>query len=650
MPSSFSKYCLLSGLIVFFAVLAYGNALNGPLFFDDLPNLTQNEPLKINGAEFDAWRSAAYSSGAGALRRPVSMLSFAANHAVFGAFTPFSLKAVNLVIHLLIAALVYYLSLAIFRTPALPRKSIKDLQLVSMAAAVIWLLHPLHVSTVLYSIQRMAQLSTLFVVFGLSVFIHYRLQWAERAAYAGEMFAAGLWLLLITLLATLSKENGALLPWLLAVVEVCLFRGRWRGSQSRVLVCIGWAALLLPLLLMSLIFMIKPGLFTAGYQARDFTLSERLFTQVRILWHYLYWLCVPDIRAMGFQHDDIAISRGFIAPIGTLLSLLALVLALVMAFIVRRRYPLILFSLFFFLVAHVMESSVLALEMVYEHRNYLPSIGIALLLAQILTSRKLSRNKVSVYFPVGCVFSVLLLMLVLRSQVWSGQMSLAQANLVNHPTSSRAQYFYATALLNRYVQGQEAGMSEEESRSLMVDIRQYHLQMLQRSRDDVLALVMLIYVDSYYFPGLGKTEEWFVLLEEKLEGRVLQATDVTALTLLWGCVGSGDCDVPLSRARALLNNLISANPANVRLLIADYHLLASTRATFEARISPLEKAANIDPRHPSVQIYRVLEMGKANEVGAMYEIVRKWLEHDPNRWALPVIKPLFSPADKNVGS
>ncbi|MCY0536413.1 hypothetical protein, partial [Klebsiella pneumoniae] len=44
----------------------------------------------------------------------------------------------------------------------------------------------------------------------------------------------------------------------------------------------------------------------------------------------------------------------------------------------RKRAPSIPAGWFFFLVAHLVESSFLPLEMYYEHRNYLPSFGLLL--------------------------------------------------------------------------------------------------------------------------------------------------------------------------------------------------------------------------------------------------------------------------------
>ena len=103
------RLSIFAMLLVVLGGLSYWPGLAGPLLFDDRPALTANEQVKIDGSVFDEWRTAALSSNSGTLRRPVSMLSFAANHAVAGGFVPAYVKATNLVIHLAMGALLYYL-------------------------------------------------------------------------------------------------------------------------------------------------------------------------------------------------------------------------------------------------------------------------------------------------------------------------------------------------------------------------------------------------------------------------------------------------------------------------------------------------------------------------------------------------------------
>jgi len=222
---------LCAALIALAALLVYLPGLSGPLFFDDKPALTANELVKIDGGAFDEWRAAAFSSHSGLLRRPIAMLTFAANHALAGGFSPAALKAANLAIHFASAGLLYAFSLLLLRALGLGRTPAVQ-QLTALTAAGIWLLHPLHVSTVLYTVQRMAQLSTFFVLAGLLLFTRYRRRWAEVGATAGEVLAAALWLLLLTALAALSKENGILLLWLVALAQ-CSRAGWMLQGQKR---------------------------------------------------------------------------------------------------------------------------------------------------------------------------------------------------------------------------------------------------------------------------------------------------------------------------------------------------------------------------------------------------------------------------------
>lgn len=174
-----NRLLFLAGMLT---TLAYWPGLLGPFFFDDLHNLTENQTLvNLDLTEADSWRTAAYSSTAGMFYRPLSMITFAVNLSFAGEFTPFSLKATNLAFHLLTAFCVYFFCNLVLRSPALACSRLcgSDRKFIAILAAAIWALHPLHVSTVLYAVQRMAQLSTLGVLAGLIVFLRYRLKWAE---------------------------------------------------------------------------------------------------------------------------------------------------------------------------------------------------------------------------------------------------------------------------------------------------------------------------------------------------------------------------------------------------------------------------------------------------------------------------------------
>ncbi|MCB1705627.1 MAG: hypothetical protein KDI17_12235 [Halioglobus sp.] len=630
-------------LVVLLCTLAYGVALHGPLFFDDEPNLLGNERVQIDGARFDDWRTASLSADSGVLYRPVAMLTFALNHVAAGGFTPFSLKATNLAIHLLVGVLLYQFTRALLQAPALRVYRLDDYQcrVVALLAAALWLLHPIQVSTVLYAVQRMAQLSALFTLAGLWVFTRYRLRWVERGAGAGEVIAAALWLALLGLAAVLSKENGALLPWLLAVVEVTLFRGIWAGRSQRALVALAWLALVLPVLLVGAIYLLAPEVLMGRYGGREFTLHERLFTQGRALWQYLSWLLVPNITSMGFFHDDIAISRSLLSPLSTAVALLGWAAVLGACLLWHRRYPMLAFAFLFYLVAHSMESTVLPLEMVFEHRNYLPSVGLAALAALGMVKGVARVRQLRLRMAVAGVLAVLLALLLVRTNAWSDETQLARFNVINHPQSARANFFYGNALFKRFQQSQALGLDEEEQRALAVAARGYFERMRQLDPRNFSALVMLYQLDTLYFPGLADENNWLDTMIELAQTRRLQSSDRTALTALVDFSLSPSAAADRPSVDELLAQLVARYPHRAEIVGLQYRFVTATAPTRKAALLPqLQQAAQRNARSTAAAVNLTQYYGN-DQLDRTYESIREWMRRDPLRRELPVVKALF---------
>tara|TARA_R110001599_G_scaffold65838_2_gene185888 strand:- start:136470 stop:138446 length:1977 start_codon:yes stop_codon:yes gene_type:complete len=632
---------ILAGLVLLAALFIYLPGLSGPLFFDDMPALTANEFVHITGSSFDEWRVAAFSSGSGPLRRPIAMLSFAANYALAGEFSTAGLKAVNLAIHLVIAVLLYLLFRSILTALAIGRDSSTS-DLIAVTAAAIWLLHPLHVSTVLYAVQRMAQLAALFVVAGLWVFMRYRQRWFDQGAPAGEVLAASLWLLLLTTLAALSKESGALLPWLIIVLEVCIYRGVWAGRSITWLRGCGWMLLVLPVVAVVLVLALSPETLQGGYSGREFTLEERLLTQARVLWHYLGWICLPNIGGMGFQHDDIAFSAGLFAPVTTILALLGWPVVLLTAFSLRRRYPLLLLAVLFFLVGQSLESSVIPLEMVYEHRNYLPSTLVCLLLAWLLVI-PVSRGKhFKAWYPVGGALVILCMLLFIRVHTWSDELSLSRTNQAQHPESSRSNYFYANALLRQYRRSEQLGLTQREKGESLLLSRHYFERMYQTNNRDVAALVMLFYLDSHYFTELQGKVDWLAKLDVLLSTRTMQPSDWNALATLFDIFTSNPAVSTEATVTGLLDKLSARYPDSVHMLQYRYKYQSAMEADSAQLLPLLQRAQELDPGSFWPYYQLLYEYARDQDAASMYHYAGLWLFHDSNRLSIHQIKALFT--------
>src|SRR5690606_16092913 len=142
---------------------------------------------------------------------------------------------------------------------------------------------------------------------------------------------------LITPVAALFKENGALLPVLLLLVETILFRLRTASPDTRrSLLRFHALFTLLPVLLGALALAFMMPRLLEGYAVRDFNVVERALTQARVVFQYAQMILLPDVRQMGLFHDHLAVSRGLLSPPTTLPALLAGIGAVVLAWRVRQ--------------------------------------------------------------------------------------------------------------------------------------------------------------------------------------------------------------------------------------------------------------------------------------------------------------------------
>jgi len=421
-------------LVLISTVWLYWWGLYGVFLFDDLPNLQSLNSIKDVNAFNEIWRFIT-EGRAGSLGRPLSLVTFALQ-ADSWPFYPRDFKYVNLMIHLLNGSLIFWFILLLTRILELPEK--RGL-LLALLTASIWLWHPLQVSTVLYVIQRMAQLSTLFTLVGLLAYLYGR-QYLARGKLKSGFFWVSVGVGLGGILATLSKENGILLVLYIIVLEVTVLRSLPKPRYWRIW---SWIFLYLPLILLSLYFATHVEGLLRGYEIREFTMGERLLTQTRILTDYLAKILL--LRPYGFTlyHDDFTISHSLLNPPTTLMAIAFIITMFVIAIRVRQTLPVLAFGILWFLAGHVLESSFIGLMLYFEHRNYLPMLGIIFaviygttwLLGFILNT---FLRKIAIFF---CALLLVIIPLITWSQtdLWSKPWTQAALWAKQHPQSLGAQ-------------------------------------------------------------------------------------------------------------------------------------------------------------------------------------------------------------------
>ena len=421
--------------------VVYGPGLRGGFMFDDFPNIVMNEGLRISGFDRNSLVQASLSGISGPFGRPVSMLSFALNAHAAG-LDPWAFKLTNLVIHLINGFAIYLLAVLLLRAHRLrSHEALAESRItwIAFAVAASWAVHPINATSVLYVVQRMTSLSSLFMLAGLIVYVWGRIRLQSgKSGMPHVLIAVGP----CTVLAVLCKEIGALLPAYLLVVELVLFRFQAPTSRVRIsLVAVFALFLALPLLGLLVKLAWQPGALFAGYQWLGFTAAERLMTEFRVLWFYLGLILLPDGAALSMFHDDIAVSHGLLDPPSTLLAAVGLVALLGAGLATFRRAPFVSFGIAFFLAGHSLESSVIALEIAHEHRNYLPSFGVLLafyyyLLKPFARERYLRLRTLSAVIVIGLSSWVT----GERATGWSHPLAWSVYEAQRHPQSARAAY------------------------------------------------------------------------------------------------------------------------------------------------------------------------------------------------------------------
>lgn len=385
--------------------LIYWPGLNGGFLFDDQPNLSAMGDLG-GVTNWESFQAFVLSGGAGPTGRPLSLISFLLDDNTWPSHAPW-FKKTNLLIHILCGLLLCWATLLLLRN--LRSVSESQAQWIAVLACAFWILHPYMVSTTLYVVQRMAQLATLFCLAGIALYLYARLQLAKESwrAYILMSLAVGIG----TLLAVLSKENGALLPLLILVIEYCLPKDGKPAWQWRAVFLWAPSVAIAVLLARYIDFSDNP------WPSRNFNQIERLLTEARIVCEYLLHLFVPRIEGNGLYQDGYVISKSLFDPVSTLCAILFLFIFIISAFLLQRKAPLITLAILFFFAAHLMESTVVGLELYFEHRNHLAALFLFLPLAYycVILSGRFRLFPIVVCFVLGVLAS----MTWLRASLWS---------------------------------------------------------------------------------------------------------------------------------------------------------------------------------------------------------------------------------------
>ncbi len=413
--------------IISLTCIIYLPTLKGGFLLDDYPNIVNSSGIKIPITDFESFYSMAKSGVSSRIGRPFSVLSFGLNYN-FSGLDPLCFRLTNLAIHIVNSILLFLLASTLVNNYiGLKKDSFSEC--IPFVLAVVWAVHPINVSSVAYIVQRMNLLSAFFVLLGIYSYVIARLNINNRTI--GQSLAI-LAMFVFMGLGILSKENAVLLPLFILLVEKLLIPQSDSKADISLIIFV-----LIPVLCVSLFIIIDPGVIVKGYHFRDFTVIQRLLVQAQVMADYLQDIFFPVYSRLTFFKDYYLLPEGLFVPPTTAIFVFGILFFFLYCLVMVKRKPLVSFCGLFFFAAHVLESTVIPLELAFDHRNYLPSIGMMLLLCLVLRFMVLNWaiSKNVVVLLLVCFYAT---QTFLYCTEWSNPLLHAKAEVEKSPRSFRA--------------------------------------------------------------------------------------------------------------------------------------------------------------------------------------------------------------------
>lgn len=411
--------------IAVLGAVIYGHTLHAPWYLDDTIVIVRNPAIRdLHGV----WRDIFAQRG-------LAMFSFALNYHFHGLELP-GYHVVNILIHLVTTFLVYLNLKRVFRNQPV----------IALSAALLFLAHPLQTQSVTYIVQRMTCLSGLF--FFLSLYLYVRARETLSDGKGLTSFRHGLFYLLSLLsgaVAVYTKQNAAILPFCILLFDR-FFLPRPRQSIYRQLCyLLPYFAAPVWMALSQFVFPVAGGKSLLAVTSTVDTAKEvqvahgsdfeymlsYLVTEFSVFWLYVRLLFLPYGQVLEYEYP-------FTAALLTIKNVLAfsgMAALFVWAVSLRKRFPLASFGILWFFVALSVESTIIPMHRVFEHRLYVPMFGFVVLVPQIFDRLKRKKAKIIVICSLVAIYSVLTWF---RNDLWSREKEFYEDQYAKVPHSPQA--------------------------------------------------------------------------------------------------------------------------------------------------------------------------------------------------------------------
>ena len=454
--------------ILILGIVIYANSWNAPFTFDDKPNIVNNPAIKNFSLLLDAAQAKADLQDPRLTPQMVSRIvgyaTFALNYRVHG-LSVFGYHLLNTIIHLANALLVYCLLILLLCRKDAESNPIysyeKASRLIALFSALLFVSHPINTQAVTYIVQRFTSLAALFYLLSVIGYIKSRIDNKKGMFFVISIISA--------VLAMKTKEFSFTLPFVLALIEFMFFQDKM-SNRAVNLFPFALSVLIIPLSLLMTTLVTGNILNASSIEfgsSPDITRWDYFLTQLTVIVTYLKLLLPPFIQNLDY---DYPVFHSVLSP-KVFLSAILLGLILLLGFYLVRvsrkdiwqaRYTrLISFGIFWFFITMSAESSIVIIkDLIFEHRLYLPSVGLFIAAAAfiVMLNHTLTINATALQKIVvpSTVFVIFLCSFATfsRNVDWQDEVSLWKDTVSKSPNKPRAHNNLALAYYDK-------GMFEE---------------------------------------------------------------------------------------------------------------------------------------------------------------------------------------------
>ncbi len=404
---------VLFALLIYFDSFFYGvSNYDDHVYFSYLNNIFKD------GVTLIAFKSV-FTDFVNANWHPVTIFSLAIDYLISNN-NPVYFHVVNVVIHVVNALLVYTLFYKLSAN-----------KFASMIAALLFIIHPLNVETVVWISERKGLLATLFALASIIFYIKYKNETISVYKIISVFFLA---------LSLLSKPTTAPTPIVLMLLDLTLLRNGlhinskilWSSFKNK----LPYFAVVLGVVIFSFMAQSESG---ALRDIATVSISSRIEASINNIFIYISKIFLPLNLASYYPHVEKSLT--------TILSYLVFLFSWVfLGFRYFSKSKMYAFCVLFFFIQLAPMSGIFQTgsHSIANRYTYLPSISLFFIFAMMVTKFKNLSLKIGVVFLVVFLFVAIS---INQARVWKSDLSMWENNAKNADRNYDSAYYYSKLLV-----------------------------------------------------------------------------------------------------------------------------------------------------------------------------------------------------------